>query len=181
MLILSKSSQAAKSYLESQLALGENSSRGSHCCQMYVYPHTNSRSWGPAQTSTSQTPSLSQCWLSSSPGILGMRWKHSSCTHRGSIQYDLPSLCLRSAAATSPNPLSTSSSTPPQELLSFPTLDQARFLSSFPMKLLAGSPEVSSKKHHNAGINLLLAVNMGIRQSPGQDRIPVSNGHNYIS
>lgn len=28
---------------------------------------------------------------------------------------------------------------------------------------------------------LLLAVNMGIRQSPGQDGIPVSNGHNYIS
>lgn len=27
-------------------------------------------SWGSAQTYTSQTPSLSQCWLSSSPGIL---------------------------------------------------------------------------------------------------------------
>lgn len=79
-------------------------------------------------------------------------WKYNSWAHRGSIQHDLPSLCLRSAAATSPNPPSPSSSTPPQELLSFPTLEQARFLSSCPMTPLAGSPGVSSssKKHQNS-------------------------------
>lgn len=140
-------------------------------------------SWRPAQIYTSQTPSLSQCWLSSSPGILP-----AGNTAHGPIGD--PSSMIHPVSASGLQQPPAQILPPPPALPGTPVIPNPRasqILVLLPHetsgRLASGEQQQQETPEcqYQPWLHLLLAVNMGIRQSPGQDRIPVSNGHNYIS